>query len=353
MTETDNEKYIFISDLHLGGQNSFQPADPECFAYGWTNRHVKELENFLHELDVHPQTQGATKVMIVGDLVDTWVCPSMLNPPSFDDVLSALHNQGVLKALNRLAAAGRFMYIPGNHDMLIDAKTLYDHIPKLEIAGETTGHVTFYDGQLVAEHGHEYCLFNAVDTWSRPGGRLPMGIFMAQLAAEGAYEKNDQTHYLEILAELIEKFSLHKALARQVLDAIRNYEKDDVGALHSDPFRMDNMDHFGPEISYADAVKIYGDIFDQWDRKSGSDIWAIMAVAGDGGALRPAADWKYFARGVVKIGFRFVVTNIPCRMRVAHLSSLAGNSQPAVAKHREIRWFSRRGPFPLTTPARG
>jgi len=171
----------------------------------------------------------------------------------------------------------------------------------LEIVGATTGHVTFYDDLLVAEHGHEYCLFNAVDTWSRLGGRLPMGIFMARLAAEGAYEKKDKTHYLEILAELIEKFSMHKALARQVLDAVRNYEKDDVGVRHTDPFQMDNMDHFGDEISYDDVIKIYGDIYDQWDKKSGSDIWAAMAVAGDGGALRPAADWKYLAKGVAKI----------------------------------------------------
>ena len=134
MAESGGEKYVFISDLHLGDQNSYQPAQPGTFPYGWTNRHVKELEKFLGELDDHAATHGAEKVMIVGDLADTWVCPSVLNPPSFDGV-----------------------------------------------------------------------------------------------------------------------------------------------------------------------IKIFGDIFDQWDRKSGSGIPATMAAAGDGGLLRPAADFKYFLPGTAKI----------------------------------------------------
>ena len=236
MAAAGNAKYVFISDLHLGDDNSAKPKAPGHSPYGWTNRHVGALECFLRNLDNHPETEGAAGVIIVGDLADTWVCPAMLNPPSFDAVLGADHNAKVIAALNTLADAGRLMYIPGNHDMLIDPDTLHRHIRNVEIAGDTTGHMTFYNDLLVAEHGHQYCLFNAVDTWSRPGGKLPMGIFMAQLAAEGAYEKGDPTHYLDILAELVKKFSPHKKLARQVLDAIRNYEREDVVALHTDPF---------------------------------------------------------------------------------------------------------------------
>ncbi len=61
MDGTGSEKYIFISDLHLGDDNSFKPKDPERFPYGWTNRHVKELEPFLHELDVHPRPKVRTR----------------------------------------------------------------------------------------------------------------------------------------------------------------------------------------------------------------------------------------------------------------------------------------------------
>lgn len=301
MKGTGNDKYVFISDVHLGDQNSYQPVKPGTYAYGWTNKHVKVLENFLKELYDHAETRDANKVMIVGDLVDTWVCPSVLNPPSFDDVLGADHNTDMLSALRNIAAAGKLMYIPGNHDMLIDPKTLHKHIPKLDIVGGATGHVKFYGDLLVAEHGHEYCLFNAVDSWSRHEGHLPMGIFMAQLTAEGAYEKNDKTNYLEILAEFIEKFSLGKHFARQVLDAIRNYEKKDVSVAYTDPFLMDHMDYFDAEISYDNVIKIYGDIFDQWDKKSGSGIPATLAATGDGGMLRPAADLKYLLPGPAKI----------------------------------------------------
>jgi UDP-2,3-diacylglucosamine pyrophosphatase LpxH len=301
MEGTGNEKYVFISDVHLGDQNSYQPAKPETYPYGWTNKHVKELESFLKGLDDHEETRDANKVMIVGDLVDTWVCPSALNPPSFDDVLGAKHNKDVISALNSIADAGKLMYIPGNHDMLIDQKTLHRHIQNLEMAAGATGHVKFYGDLLVAEHGHEYCLFDAVDSWSRHQGRLPMGIFISQLAAEGTYEKNDKTNYREILEEFIKKFSPGTVFAQQVIAAIRNYEEKDVGVSYTDPFLMGHMDYFGAEISYDNVVKIYGDIFDQWDKKSGSGIPATLAVAGDGGMLRPAADLKYLLPGLAKI----------------------------------------------------
>ncbi|MDH3974215.1 MAG: metallophosphoesterase [Deltaproteobacteria bacterium] len=301
MEQADSERYIFISDLHLGDNNSYRPDKQGAYPYGWTNKHVVELENFLTELDQHEETSGTGEVMIVGDLVDTWVCPSALNPPSFDDVLSAEHNSGVISALNRVASQKKLKYIPGNHDMLIKRETLLKYISGLEVVGNATGHVKFYDGLLVAEHGHEYCLFNAVDTWSRHNGHLPMGIFMAQLAAVGTYEKNDKPDYLEILEKFVKSFSPNKDFAKQVLNAIRNYEIKDVGAVATDPFLMNNMDGLGAEVSYDEVINVFGDIYDQWDKCSGSGIPATLAAAGDGGILRPAAELKYLIPGHAKI----------------------------------------------------
>ena len=64
---------------------------------------------------------------------------------------------------------------------------------------------------------------------------------------------------------------------------------------------MDRMDHFKADISYDEVVALYGNIFDQWDRKSTSGIPATLAVAGDGGMLHPAAELKYIATGRAKI----------------------------------------------------
>lgn len=295
------EKYIFLSDIHLGDQNSYTPVSSDRFPYGWTNKHTADLSGFLKELEVHPETKNANGLVIVGDLLDVWVCPSQLNPPSFDDVLTAEHNSDVIAGLNTVADNGNLMYIPGNHDMLVDQKTLKKHIKNINIVGPTTGHLSLYNNHLVAEHGHEYCLFNAVDTWDRPSvdGRLPLGFFMARLAAEGVFEKNCDTNYLEILKELIKKFSPSTEFAIQIMNALKNYELNDVGVEYIDPIIMNHVDYFPEKISYNDAINIYANLFDEWDKYSKSGIPATIAALSDGVGLRSVADIKYLAEGVV------------------------------------------------------
>ena len=59
------------------------------------------------------------------------------------------------------------------------------------------------DDVIWAEHGHRYCLFNAPDTWSRPGGHLPLGYFITRLAASKAALTREVTTTPEVLEKYL------------------------------------------------------------------------------------------------------------------------------------------------------
>ena len=145
--------------------------------------------------------------------------PLQLAPPSFNDVLSANHNRGVIAALNNVADRKGLWYVPGNHDMLIQAEpaTIQNSIKNIKFLDpDKDGPKYFYDGRLVAEHGHQYCLFNAVDTWTKPPGHLPLGFFLARLSAEGVFEQNKGADSLNILKGKFTTSWIGKPITRQV-----------------------------------------------------------------------------------------------------------------------------------------
>lgn len=311
MTNAAGEKYVFISDIHLGDERSCNPAQPGRYPYGWTNQNLSILQQFLEGLDSHPETQGYSGLIIAGDLLDTWVCPLQLDPPTFDDVLSAPQNKGVVAALNTIAHDKELWYIPGNHDMLIqtESNAVQEHIKNIRLVDSCGGaRKYFYDGILVAEHGHRYCLFNAMDTWTRPTGHLPLGFFLARLATEGIYEHNKGVTFLEFLKQKMHDLLEQKAASARsihlgafVLDALKDYEEG-MGSLCT-PFYMNFLDKFRAQEEYDVIQNTFSRIYEVWDRNSGSGIPAFMAVLGDTSAvLRRSADMKYLLAGRLGLG---------------------------------------------------
>ena len=177
------DKIIIISDIHLGIEDQYTET--------LENRPL--LIEFLKQLQ---STKDVRELVIAGDFLDDWFLPVYY--PSYTDVRQFYkdvidNNQGVIDELNNVIKSGiKVVYVPGNHDMLLESNVLKEAIPKLEQARDAKGLGTYYTGdqdEIVIEHGHRYDVFSAPDTISNAkltgndDTILPAGYFYARYAA--------------------------------------------------------------------------------------------------------------------------------------------------------------------------
>lgn len=165
----------FISDVHMSsaaamtGSGSYRP-------WAWLSRaKVDRLAAFLRS----PEVAGWEKLFLVGDIVDTWICPHDLPPPTAIDILSAAHNQPIVEALRDLAGhpEKEIYWIEGNHDADAGVAAAHYIHPNVCYA------LRFDRPPLHVRHGHETCLFNAKDPRHRP---FPLGYYLSRLCATAA-----------------------------------------------------------------------------------------------------------------------------------------------------------------------
>jgi hypothetical protein len=85
--------------------------------------------------------------VIVGDLLDNWVCPIDMTPPSMSEILKATHNEPIIGALNKVMDAGvKAIFLGGNHDQLVTGADLRAVMPRLTVAW-------FVDDRIYANAG--------------------------------------------------------------------------------------------------------------------------------------------------------------------------------------------------------
>ncbi len=182
------DKIVVISDIHLGIDD----------------RYTETLENrplliaFLHRLH---HTTDVRELIIAGDFLDEWFLPVYY--PSYTDqnrfyrdVIAT--NQSVIDELNKVIESGiKLVYVPGNHDMTLEADVLQEAIPGIVQARDAAGLGSYYTGdrnEIVIEHGHRYDVFSAPDTVSNAelcgndDTILPAGYFYARYAATWVLE---------------------------------------------------------------------------------------------------------------------------------------------------------------------
>jgi UDP-2,3-diacylglucosamine pyrophosphatase LpxH len=83
----------------MGDERSIKPPTP----YGWIQSNLSNLANFLEE----QLNDDVGEVVILGDLFDTWVIPTNIDPlNSFDAIYKNPTNSDVIDALKKLAAKG-------------------------------------------------------------------------------------------------------------------------------------------------------------------------------------------------------------------------------------------------------
>ena len=177
------DKIIVISDIHLGIDDQYS----ETVA----NRDL--LVDFLEKLS---ETTDVRELVISGDFLDDWYLP--LTYPRYDDTDEfyrqvIANNQDVFDALQNVMEKGiKLVYVPGNHDMLLESGILEEALPGIQEARDAEGLGVYITGdrqEIAIEHAHRYDVFSAPDSVSNKelcqneDTILPPGYFYARFAA--------------------------------------------------------------------------------------------------------------------------------------------------------------------------
>lgn len=184
----NGNKIAVISDVHIGKKNG-----------GWfTGLYPAFLNIILYKTALD---SSITKLIILGDFFDTWLCPPEEKPfRSAAEAADAWKDAVFMPALEKcIELCGEVWYIPGNHDMgttqgdlntvSVNGRTMLLKEPGTYQA-ETLFNNPSATKSVRFEHGHASDLFNApvspADTDALQG--LPFGYYVTRLAATETYD---------------------------------------------------------------------------------------------------------------------------------------------------------------------
>ena len=135
----------------MNDERSLRYPDAEHH-YGWlTAEEAATIASFLSYVG---NCDDVSEVILLGDVVDTWVCPVNLPPQTFEGIFTAQQNLGVVKQLNRLISSGiKVTYVIGNHDLLLTDEILQQYIPGINFIRDKDTLLGYYGvGTLRGEH---------------------------------------------------------------------------------------------------------------------------------------------------------------------------------------------------------
>jgi UDP-2,3-diacylglucosamine pyrophosphatase LpxH len=298
------KKLIFISDLHMNDERSLQKGFYE--PYGWlTADGAKALSGFLNYIST---CNDVSEVVILGDVLDTWVCPIDVFPQTFESVLIATQNQCVIESFNTIVTKGILLtYVVGNHDMLVSTDVLQKYVPGIRFIGYSDDMKSpgiYSSRKLHGEHGNMYAMFNAPDRKNSLYQNLPLGYFISRIAATKLAKKG-----LEEIEEILPGREMRDEMDDIIGEVIRKYidEEGKVESLRMDGFKLPELVVDAicvargvkedqkvvlpdtTEVLITTVKKKYANLYRQWVEMYGEDN-AIKALLAEIGYLDSAAN---------------------------------------------------------------
>ncbi len=284
---------VALSDIHIGDGGPtcwYQPDVHERYLFAildWVKEHADEVR----------------ELVLLGDVVDLWTYPFQQQPPSFAEVAAAnpsIFGPGgaipqVLDALD-----GAVTWVPGNHDMGIEAEEA-----ALVVGGD--GHPLRLlegleyqplspDTRLLMSHGHAHTLFNAIDETSRwqdlPSGHfvtravaehwhrnLPDGLTVADLPGQGAPNGLDLQGIATALAG---------TGGDGIVGLLFDYLEGSLDVDAADAITMPD----GSLSTLAEARESYRDVWQRWaDSEGGGNHGAVEAMRATWGDAMEQLAW--------------------------------------------------------------
>ncbi len=288
----------------MGDQRSVNPGGG-LYPYCWLQQeHARKLAGFLNDVALGKgDFEGVSELVILGDLFDDWVCPAQLDPvpsvknPSeqFFKIADADQNKEIIQNLRKIASKEgmKLTYVPGNHDMLITDGVLEQIVPGIQFMGVSPGEGVYLSGDgIAAEHGSNYCLFNAPDPHSNPDHTLPLGFFITRVVAyHSSVTGKDSYNSLKIVEDAIRNLLHQDDFAKAVFNAIVK----ECGLEARSLIKMNGIDSYINSVTVSDVDRWFGNIYDEWNKRKGN-VPKEEAVVGDIDELYPAAVSQYFMK---------------------------------------------------------
>jgi UDP-2,3-diacylglucosamine pyrophosphatase LpxH len=239
--------------------------------YHWlSEKQISNLSSLLANLVNHKPDE----VVIVGDLLDNWVCPIDITPPSMSDILHAAHNRPIIDGLNAVMNAGvKVIFVGGNHDQLVTAADLHEVMPRLTVGEGWRNDSIYRDGRIHAEHGSAQGMFNAPDPQNDPRLELPVGYFLTRIITTRAARTGETDRkWMSYFDDVMDVVSSSKHLATAVFNALLEEARIPDSASVALPGDT--------SITVQDMKARYADVYEQWcasHKGFGAGIRGILA----------------------------------------------------------------------------
>ncbi len=273
---------IYVSDIHMGAGRSLGKKH----VYDWLGE--KEANEFALFLNFLGSQANVEEVIFLGDTMDNWVCPVDEPPPSFDEILTAKHNEAIVKSIGTLSGIKRVIYMPGNHDMQATPEIIGKYFPNVVFGGSALNKSRYRTSRLLAEHGSAYAMFNAPDPVNNPRNRLPLGYYISRVAATKAARTGDsKRHYWTYVDDLLELLG-PQTLPQSVFEAML----EEAGLPDDVEIIMKEEEPTGKKIfiKASEVKEKYANLYEQWKSNYGKGM-AFKAVMAEIGYLGDLADY--------------------------------------------------------------
>jgi UDP-2,3-diacylglucosamine pyrophosphatase LpxH len=237
----DMKRRVFVSDVHMSTGNTFDWLTPD------------QASMFSQFLDyVADQAAEIDELILVGDIMDDWVCPVDVLPKRFPDI--GAKQPDIMERLKKISQKKTVTYVTGNHDMTITKDSVVDFGN-----GGCTNIVfqEYYDQDgILAQHGHQYGMYNAYD----PMNQLPIGHYISRLyvtrGGKGRWQDEVSGGLRSVLAGILNPF----------VNAPLNYLAQKAGI--DDDHRIVKVD--GGLITLGGVKGLYADLTERWERSHGA-----------------------------------------------------------------------------------
>lgn len=293
---------IFISDIHMGDKRSLNPPSPYTHPYGWLSEERADLLADFLEKEIM-ESDKVKELIILGDLLDEWVCPTGLKPAKFLEVMNAEHNSKAVKNLQTIASPDvdvDLYYAPGNHDMLLDKAFMEKHFKGIHFCEDPDKKEyigVFQADGIAAEHGSQYTFFCAPNPGQAYGHWLPIGFFLSRVAAEKNAREGGKPDILDILENFIHEFMDKPEFIKDLFIAIA----EDCGLKEDSPIKMAGLDNFPDVLTVKEVGDVYADAVKQWDAVKPNGLSASAAIYNELVGLRGPAMKEYFRPNKARI----------------------------------------------------
>ena len=135
----------------------------------------------------------------------------------------------------------------------------------------------YKDGQLVAEHGHEYDPFCGTDSWTlRPPSMpqdLPLGYYFSRVVAHKVAATGEHQDVLDMCAKLAEEF------LKGQMDVLENAFVAAAEDSGLDKYSHVNLGNDGPSVYVSDVGRVYDQILKYWSRYTPTQARALESVS--------------------------------------------------------------------------